>query len=125
MGNLGAYQSMTELAKRVGGPKWLGVVTLIAGYVFFRPTEAGVKKIWKLARGSSGTCETKGQVFAATSAGECDDLTLHAGDQIRVLESDGDAVLIEVVGDTRSPYFVSSEFLRSVSDFPQVNINIR
>ena len=41
------------------------------------------------------------------------------GDEYRVLECDGDAILIEVLGDPGSPYFVSSKFLRSVSDFPQ------
>jgi hypothetical protein len=34
------------------------------------------------------------------------------------LECDGDAILIEVVGDPDNPYFVSSKFLRSVSNFP-------
>lgn len=34
-----------------------------------------------------------------------------------VLECDGDAILIDVLGDHGRPYCVSSTFLRSVSDF--------
>lgn len=46
------------------------------------------------------------------------DLTIEAGDAYMVLECAGDAVLIEVLGDPGNPYMVSSNFLRSVSDFP-------
>ena len=37
MGNLGAYQVMTTIAKKVGGPTVLAVVTAAAGYVVLRP----------------------------------------------------------------------------------------
>lgn len=57
--------------------------------------------------------------FAVSSPGEDGSgLTLRAGDEYRVLECDGDAVLIEVLNDRGNPYFVSGEFLRKVSDFP-------
>ncbi len=45
-------------------------------------------------------------------------LTLHSGDSFRVLECDGDAILIEVIGNPNNPYMVSGQFLATVSAFP-------
>lgn len=39
------------------------------------------------------------------------------GEQLRVLEIAGDVVLIEKIGDTDNPYFVSADLLRSISDY--------
>ena len=39
------------------------------------------------------------------------------GDKFKVLESDGDAVLIEKIGDLTNPYFVSAELLKDISDY--------
>jgi len=119
MGNLGAYQAMTAIAKKVGGPIVLGAMTFVSGYVVIRPVEAGAKKVARAIKKRSVPCATKGQVFRATSDGDHSGLKIRAGDAYRVLECDGDAILIEVLGDHGSPYFVSSTFLRSVSDFPQ------
>ena len=119
MGNLGAYQAMTTIAKKVGGPKVLLAITFVSGYVVFRPAEAGVKKVARAIKKRSAPCATKGQVFRATSDGDDRGLKIRVGDEYQVLECDGDAILIEVLGDPGSPYFVSSKFLRSVSDFPQ------
>lgn len=121
MSNLGAYQVMTTVAKKVGGPVVLGVVTFFSGYVVLRPTEAGVKSIVRAIRSRNVPCTTKGRVFRAKANGEEGDLSLHVGDEYRVLECDGDAILIEVLGNSGNPYFASSDFLRSVSDFPEDN----
>jgi hypothetical protein len=119
MGNLGDYQAMTTFAKKFGGPKVLAVATAMLGYAVLRPAEAGVKKGIRAIKGRRAPCATKGQVFRATSDDDDRGLKLRVGDEYRVLECDGDAILIEVLGDPGSPYFVSSKFLRSVSDFPQ------
>ena len=42
---------------------------------------------------------------------------LREGDQFKVLERDGDAVLIEILGDDGSPYFVSADFLSEISGY--------
>jgi hypothetical protein len=118
MGNLGAYQAMTTIAKKVGGPIALGAITFVSGYVVIRPAEAGAKKVARAIKKRSVPCATKGQVFRATSDGEDGGLKIRVGDEYKVLECDGDAILVEVLGDPSSPYFVSSKFLRSVSDFP-------
>lgn len=44
--------------------------------------------------------------------------------RFRVLECDGDAVLVEVVGNTDNPHFVSRAFLVSISAFPETGEGI-
>jgi hypothetical protein len=44
-------------------------------------------------------------------------LVLKVGDEYRVIERDGDATLIEVLGDPKNPYVVSAELLKAVSNF--------
>jgi hypothetical protein len=50
MSNLGGYQIMSTLAKKVGGPLVLAAITAVGGYVVLRSSEAGVKKIVKNRR---------------------------------------------------------------------------
>lgn len=118
MSNLGRYQTMTRLAKKVGGPTALAVITFVSGYVAIRPAEAGAKRIIRRAKNPTPPCEWKGRTFQVTVDGDEKEVHLRVGGSYRVLECDGDAILIEVVGDANNPYFVSSKFLRSVSDFP-------
>jgi hypothetical protein len=44
-------------------------------------------------------------------------LVFNEGDKFIVLSQDKDAVLIEKIGDTNNPYFVSLELLLDISDF--------
>ena len=44
-------------------------------------------------------------------------LQFHIGETFKVLERDGNAVLIEKIGDNNNPYFVASEFLNEISDY--------
>lgn len=118
MSNLGAYQAITTIAKRVGGPKRPLAIIAVGGYAVIRPGEAAAKKAIDAVRKTSVPCATKGQVFRVTAAGSESELALHIGDEYRVLERDGDAILIEVLGDSNNPHFVSSVLLRSVSDYP-------
>ncbi len=39
------------------------------------------------------------------------------GDHFKVLEEDGDSVLIELLGNDDNPYFVSKELLKEISDY--------
>ena len=118
MSNLGAYQTMTRLAKKVGGPIVLGAFTFVGGYAVLRPVEAGTKRVIRRVKNPTPPCESKGKTFQVTVDGDEKDVSLRVGGSYRVLECDGDAILIEVVGDPDNPYFVSSKFLRSVSNFP-------
>ncbi|TKT01303.1 hypothetical protein [Streptomyces lasalocidi] len=119
MGNLGGYQTMTTLAKKVGGPGTLAVVIAVSGWAIGRGAEAGRKAVKAAVKKRNAPCSTKGQVFDVVSDGEDGkSLVLRAGDQYRVMECDGEAILIEVLGGTNNPYFTSAQFLASVSAFP-------
>lgn len=57
-------------------------------------------------------------VHTVSKAGSSNEgLKFEIGNQFRVLEVDGDAALIEKIGDSNNPYFVSATFLRSISDY--------
>ena len=110
---------MTTLSKKVGGPRVLAAMIAVGGYVVFRPIEAAVKKTARSIRKKSEPCATTGLHFEVVSNGEDGGgLRLSAGDEYQVLECDGDAILIEVLGAPDNPHFVSGRFLASVSDFP-------
>lgn len=129
MGNLGAYQVMTSMAKKVGGPKNLAVLTVAGGWAVLRAAEVGGKKAVKATRvlvkkRSAPPCATRGQVFEVTADGTDDnaDLALHTGDSYRVLECDADSILVEVLDSPANPHFVSRQFLTTVSDFPAEDV---
>lgn len=117
MSNLGWYQGMTTAAKRVGGPKNLLILTLVTGGVLYKCGETISKKIYNSVKGVSEKNESP-QIYKVTAEGkDGKHLLLNVGDTFRILESDGDSVLIEKIGDPQNPYFTSADFLRSVSDF--------
>ena len=119
MGNLGAYQTMTALAKRVGGPKALVAVVAVCGYAVIRPTEAAVKRVIGALTKRNAPCPTKDLTFHATSSGEDGSgLVIREGDDYRVLECDDDSVLIELTNGAGNPYMTSENFLASISDYP-------
>lgn len=129
MGNLGAYQAMTTVAKKVGGPKNLAVLTVAGGWAVLRVAEAGGKKAVAatrvvLQRRSAPPCATQGQVFEVTADGTDGSagLTLRMGDSYRVLECDADSILVEVLDNPANPYFLSRQFSTTVSDFPAEDV---
>lgn len=116
MSNLGWYQEMTRIAKKVGGPKNLLILTIGTGYVIIRSGEAIVKKVYKEVNKSRKNTSNK-RIFSVTSDGKFGkDLEMNIGDKYRIIESDGESVLIEKVGDSNNPYFVSFDFLSSISE---------
>ena len=117
MSNLGWYQVMTTAAKKVGGPKNLFFLTLGAGGAIYKCGEVIIKKAYRTVKGLTDKSETS-QIYNVVADGkDGKNLVFKAGDTYRVLESDGESVLIEKIGDTNNPYFVSADFLRSVSNF--------
>lgn len=122
MSNLGAYQVMTTLAKRVGGPKFLLGYTMVGGYFVLRISEAGVKKvvttIKSLYADLSDNAQDCNEYTVTTSATGNDGVHYHAGDKIRILDQlEGNAALIEKVGDENSPYLETVSFLKSISSY--------
>ena len=119
MGNLGFYQTMTTFAKALGGPEKAVAVVGVVGYGVFRTIEAGGRRVYRVVveKRSAANAAPDGLFTFAVAAEPGGGLMFHVGDQFRILERDGDAVLIEVLGDANNPYFVSSAVLKSVSDF--------
>lgn len=128
IGNLGAYQVMTMLAKKVGGPIGLLLLTLGAGGIsggvvaysgrdkiegFFtnikQKTRLGARK---------DTLEVQEYKYECTSDSKISkELTLKCGDRFAVLWTDEDKALLCVKGAPKNPYFVSRASLEKVSDF--------
>ncbi|MFH8253189.1 hypothetical protein ACH3VR_22680 [Microbacterium sp. B2969] len=128
MGNLGGYQWITTFIKSVGGPAKaaryaVGAAGLIfvAGGAAYAGGEQAVKVLKSRLEKRAVPCATQGQTFTVAAAADADaggGLTLRAGDAIRVLECDDDAIVVEVIGDENNPYVVSGQLLTSISDFP-------
>lgn len=121
MSNLGAYQWITTACKRVGGVKNFVLLTMASGAVIYKSGEVAVKhcvKKIKTIKSDKRLIEIDEKIYIVTSPGKSNDgLEFVLGDQFRVLETDGDAVLIEKIGDADNPYFVSAELLESISDY--------
>jgi len=121
MGNLGWYQVMTTMAKKVGGPKNLLGITIGVGTALGIGVTKGTQAIMK--RINSNLDEKKKAAESAVThtvykeGSSNEGLNFKAGDEFKVLERDGDAALIEKIGDENNPYFVSAKFLSSISDY--------
>ena len=122
MSNLGAYQWMTTAAKRVGGPVNLLILAGTTGAAIYKGSEIVVKQCLKTikTRKTTKLAEAKKVLYEVTLDSRSNEgLEFVVGDKFRVLEADGDSVLIEKIGDTNNPYFVSAEILRRISDYKE------
>lgn len=122
MSNLGDYQKMTIMAKKVGGPKNLAVIIAgvgaVASVALYKGGEIVAEKVRKKKNKEKLKETSDSIVYSVTVDGVSDDgLEFKIGDQFRVLETDKDAVLIEKIGDDNNPYFVSVEFLEMISNY--------
>jgi len=120
--NLGGYQKITSLAKKVGGPMNLILIVASGGYAIIRGAEVSIKKIVKTVRekNSKNNILSKNEdiIFEVYADGEDGSgLKFYVGDKYKILESDGDAILIEKLGDNDNPYFVSGNFLKTISGY--------
>jgi hypothetical protein len=128
VGNLGAYQIMTMLAKRVGGPVVLGGIVALAGgtgggiavYKGRNQIERAMQCIKEKLGFTSGVSGLQKEDRTYTCNADCElskELTLKQNNKFNVLYSDDEMALINVIGDDNSPYIVGREKLESVSDF--------
>jgi len=124
--NLGGYQWMTTVAKKVGGPwKFIGLVMsagAVVGVASVKGFEFVVNKCIesiKMRRNiETQKKQVDGKIYTIISSGESNEgLKFNIGDQFRVLEVDEDAVLIEKIGDSDNPYFVALDLIQSISDY--------
>ena len=120
MSNLGGYQLLTTFAKKVGGPGKLVLAIAGGGYVIFRAVEAGGKTIYKKVKKVKADNKAKIKEYIVLNDGTDEQgLKFKAGDKVRVLETADDAILIEKVGDKNNPYFVSIDFLKTITAYEE------
>ncbi len=117
MSNLGFYQAMTTAAKKIGGPIPFLLATAFAGYGIGKGVELGVKKIGKIwKKHDNSEIKWIGKILDIIADGkERGELELHISDKIKILAIDKNVVLIEKIGDSNSPYFVSSSFITALT----------
>ena len=114
MSNLGGYQRLTTIAKKVGGPTNLVLLIAGSGAVVYKGGEILVRKAIKNVNKlyAENSSEISSQIYIVNKQGVSNEnLVFELGDRFKVLEFDGDAILIEKIGDSNNPYVVSSEFL--------------
>ena len=123
MSNLGGYQLLTTAAKKVGRPRNLVLLIAGTGALVYKCGEIVVSKVatevikMKYAKKRLEN-ELSGEVYIVKSFGISDEgLQFKVNEQFKVLEADGDAVLIEKIGDMNNPYFISGDFLKEISDY--------
>ncbi|KON40094.1 hypothetical protein ADS73_06740 [Lactiplantibacillus plantarum] len=124
MGNLGWYQLMTTVAKKVGGPKQLLALVAAGGYVIIRGFEAGGKKVIKLVKKDNKEKSTSKVLPAYKFIIDGKDdkgLIFSSGDVFYVAARHDDVILIEKEKDDNNPYFVSVDWLMKVSSFKDNN----
>lgn len=124
MGNLGWYQLMTTVAKKVGGPKQLLALVAAGGYVIIRGVEAGGKKVIKLVKKDNKEKSTSKVLPAYKFIIDGKDdkgLIFSSGDIFYVAARHDDVILIEKEKDDNNPYFVSVDWLMKVSSFKDNN----
>ena len=118
MGNLGSYQWVTTVSKKVGGPFQLLGIVAIGGYAVFRGMEAGGKYFYKLVKKKSNGASEKlvnAIKFKVKTEGISNEgVHFDKGDEFFVLETDDEAVLIDKIGDPNAPYFISKDFLYQI-----------
>ena len=117
MSNLGYYQTLTTIMKKVGGPIAFVVEVAGTGGIICSAITLGVVTCINKRKNRCEITDNK-MVFRVKKIGVDNKAkTFNIGDSFRVLEQDKDAVFIEIIGDKNNPYFESEDFLRTISDY--------
>lgn len=123
MSNLGWYQILTTLAKKVGGPKQLIGLLMGSGALLGGGTVAGASTLKKKITSElekKRNAEKAAVIYTVCVEGTSKEgLHFKVGDKFKVLDNDRDVGLVEIIEDSNSPYFVSLKFLGSISDYKQ------
>ena len=107
MSNLGMYQTLTTASKKLGGPIVLvasifGIGALFGGGVVAGGT-AIKKKVSAMLKKRKQSAEAAIEYSIHTEGKSNEGLLFSPGDRFKVLEIDGDACLIEKLGDNNNP----------------------
>lgn len=122
MSNLGGYQWMTTTAKKLGGVEnfvlTIATVGATVGVAIYEGGKWCVKQLYLRKDKKQNTLESK--IYTINSPGKSNNgVEFMVDDQFRILETDGEAVLIERINDQNNPYFVSAELLQNISDYKE------
>jgi hypothetical protein len=133
-GNLGGYQVITTVVKRLGGPSKalfkavgaIGTAIVAVGTIGYRigkqkgadeavaAMTVQAERIDTTDASENPSRVTATKEYLVTKSITSNDGTYFApGDRLRVMDSDGDAVMVERIGDANSPYWISRDFLES------------
>lgn len=113
-------KNVTSCGKKTGAAK--AVIAIIAACSVLIAVGAAIYKATK-ERGIPKQAAKKHKapadgIYTVSVKGKSDEgLAFELGDTFKILEANGDAGLIEKIGDLNNPYFVSLEFLSSISDY--------
>lgn len=121
MSNLGWYQIMTTVAKKCGGPLKLFCLVagggILVGVLGTKAVDGVAGSVKNSDAKKKKACEQL-KIYNVYKEGVSNEgLQFLVGDTFKVLERDGNAVLIEKIGDDNNPYFVASDFLNEISDY--------
>lgn len=123
MSNLGGYQKFTTLAKKFGGvEKFIGLISATSAVVGAAGGIGAYIGGTKIAKKHKEKKKIKAKevdiVYTVITQGESNDgLKFDIGNTFQVLETDGDSILIEKIGDANNPYFVDRKLLNQISDY--------
>lgn len=111
------YQLMTTAAKKVGGPIALLGIVFSAGALATEGCHAITNKIGSVITKKNKAREAAVVHIVKKEGTSNEGLLFKVGEAFKVLEVDGNAAMIEKLGDNENPYFVSVQFLHSISDY--------
>ena len=117
MSNLGWYQVVTTMAKKVHGPVNLGLIVLGTGAAVGTGATLGTQYLIKKVKLKDLERQKSVIYNVYKDSISKEGLSFKKNDQFKILEIDGDAGLIEIIGDDNNPYFVSLKYLASISDY--------
>lgn len=118
--NLGNYQRMVTLAKKVGGPLTLATIVFSSGVATTKIAEQGYKSVKKYMNTRTNSKVKAKRIYTVhTDANYNDEIYFKKGRKLNVLIIDKDSAVVEVVGENDNPYVVTRDFLKKVSDFDQ------
>ncbi len=114
MSNLGPYQWFTTASKKLGGPIQFVLLAALGGYILFRGIEAGGKYVYKLVKKnkdlSDGEILNASKWIVKVEGTSNEGIHFNIGDEFYILGNDNDAILIDKIGDSNSPYYISKNF---------------
>lgn len=95
------------------------MVIAVGGYIVIRTVETMGKICMKKIHNHSKKVALEDvKIYNITKSGISNErVKFSMSDIYRVIERKGDLVLVELIGKKNNPYFVSADFLSSISDF--------